>query len=207
METPNIEILKSFEEIICAEFRKGNINCPIHLSGGNEDQLIEIFKKIEKDDWVFSTHRNHYHYLLKGGNPEVLLAEIKGQKEGCFGGIGRSMNVCDKDLRFYATSIIGGFCATACGVALGIKLRGEKEKVWCFVGDGTEDGGVFYESVRYAWSKELPITFVIEDNGMAVESTKTDRWGKYQPIAFDNIIRYEYERTQPHCGVGEMIKV
>ena len=58
--------LIEFEQEIKKIYESGKIKAPIHLSGNNEDQLIKIFKKIKKNDWVFSTWRNHYHALLKG---------------------------------------------------------------------------------------------------------------------------------------------
>ena len=54
-------------------YESGQIKAPVHLSGNNEDQLIEIFNKIDKDDWVFSSWRNHYHALLHDFNPEKLF--------------------------------------------------------------------------------------------------------------------------------------
>ena len=60
------EDLITFEKEISELFLSKKITVPIHLSGGNEDQLINIFKSIKEDDWVLSTHRNHYHVLLKG---------------------------------------------------------------------------------------------------------------------------------------------
>ena len=68
--------LIAFEEQISNIYVEGKIHAPIHLSDGNEDQLIEIFKKIKKDDWVFSTWRSHYHALLHGVPPERVKAEI-----------------------------------------------------------------------------------------------------------------------------------
>ena len=49
-------------------YENGQIKAPVLLSGINEDQLIEIFKKIDKDDWIFSSWRNHYHDLFHGFN-------------------------------------------------------------------------------------------------------------------------------------------
>ena len=83
----NKDTLLEFELKVKEEFEKGHINAPIHLSGGNEENLISIFELIKSQDYVISTHRNHYHYLLKGGNPDVLMAEIKGEKEGCCKGL------------------------------------------------------------------------------------------------------------------------
>ena len=58
--------LINFEERIAGLYENKKIKGPIHLSGNNESQLIKIFKKIKKNDWVFTGWRNHYHALLKG---------------------------------------------------------------------------------------------------------------------------------------------
>ena len=65
--------LIDFEKKVQKVYDAGEITAPVHLSGNNEDQLIEIFKKIDKDDWVFSSWRNHYHALLHGFDPEELF--------------------------------------------------------------------------------------------------------------------------------------
>ena len=70
------ESLISFEQEIASLFEDGEIRSPTHLSKGNEDALIEIFKQVKPTAWVFSTHRSHYHALLKGIPPEWLKAEI-----------------------------------------------------------------------------------------------------------------------------------
>ena len=72
--------LKNFEKDVIEIFREGILPFAIHFSDGNEDQLIEIFREINDDDYVFSTHRSHYHYLLKGGRREDLIDKIKNCK-------------------------------------------------------------------------------------------------------------------------------
>jgi pyruvate dehydrogenase E1 component alpha subunit len=197
--------LVAFEAKIAKLFEQGGIRAPIHLSGGNELQLISIFELIKAEDWVFSTHRNHYHYLLKGGDERKLLWEIQGKKKGMCRGNGRSMNVIDPSIHFYSSAIVAGSCAIAVGVALGIKKRGENCKVWCFVGDGATDGGHFVEAVRFGMARELPLTFVVEDNDFSVDSSKKDRWHNYAPVEARNIIRYSYERKWPHVGCGKWV--
>ena len=208
----NKDTLLEFELKVKEEFEKGHINAPIHLSGGNEENLISIFELIKSQDYVISTHRNHYHYLLKGGNPDVLMAEIKGEKEGCCKGVGRSMHIYDASLNFYSSGIVAGGCAIAVGIALGIKKKHPdtmktRPYVWCFCGDGAEDSGHFIEAVRFGASRQLPLTFVVEDNDFAAESTKRDRWHQYCPINATNIVRYNYQRVFPHCGVGKHVSM
>jgi len=207
-----VEELISFEEEVATLFKKGKIPFPTHLSGGNEAMLIALFSNIKKADWVFSSHRNHYHYLLKGGNAEKLILELKGKKEGICQGKAGSMHLTVPELNFYTSAIIGGTCAIAVGVALSLKKRwalkkGVKPHVWCFVGDGCEDTGHFIEAVRFGNARSLPLTFIIEDNDRAVETTKGERWHNFTPIKGRNILRYEYKLTYPHVGVGEHVSM
>ena len=75
-KTMNKKELRAFEDHIASLFEQKMIRAPIHLHGNNEDQLIDIFKKVKKGDWIFSTHRSHYHYLLAGGDPKFLEQQI-----------------------------------------------------------------------------------------------------------------------------------
>ena len=64
--------LIDFEEHIVSLWEGGKIKALVHLPPGNEEQLIEIFSVIDKDDYVFSTWRSHYHALLHGLTPEWI---------------------------------------------------------------------------------------------------------------------------------------
>jgi len=191
--------LIDFETKMKEVFKEGKLPFLVHFSGGNEDQLLHIFKDIKPDDYVFSTHRSHYHYLLKGGDPKVLEQKIRN---------GDSMFVFDKKLNFLTSSVLAGTAGIAAGVALALKLKGSKNKVWCFIGDGGEDGGHFYEAVRYVQNLRLPCTFIIEDNDRSVETSKLLR-GSRKNINWPSCVkRYKYIPTYPHGGPGlkEMIK-
>ena len=210
------EELKEFEEELAKAFEAGKINCPLHLSGGNEGDLIHIFDGIQEKDYVISTHRNHYHYLLKGGDEKKLLDEIYGKKSGVCGGNARSMNVIDPSINFYASAIVAGGCAIAVGIALGLKKRetGKKKNkahVWCFVGDAVLDGGHFWEALQYAQGYDLPITFIIEDNDRSTCTSLKDRLGPYRYqlrnsiIGSNKVIYYQYTAKYPHVGSGKYI--
>ena len=192
----NQQKLINFEKEISDIFLQGKIPYPIHFCGGNEKQLIEIFKRIKKDDYKFSTHRSQYHYLLSGGSPEVLKGKImKGQ----------SMRIFDRKLNFFTSAIVGGICAIAAGTALALKRKKSRRKVWCFIGDGAEDEGHFYEAARYVEGHNLPCTFIIEDNDYSVDTPKKVRYGNSEIRWGKHVIRYNYKRTFPHAGIGKFI--
>ncbi len=187
--------LIAFEKDIEEAFLRAEIRAPIHLSKGNEDQLIEIFKDVSPMDWVFSTHRSHYHALLKGIPTEWLRAEIMA---------GRSMHIFNKEYKFFTSSIVNGCTPIAVGVAMGIKARGGLEKVWLFVGDMAASVGVFQECFDYARGHELPIRFVVEDNGMSTNTPTAITWGDRSLGAY--VRTYSYERVYPHINCGKFVE-
>jgi pyruvate dehydrogenase E1 component alpha subunit len=187
--------LIDFENLIVSHWEAGKIRGPIHLSNGNEEQLIEIFKKISANDWVFSTWRSHYHALLHGISPKWIEDEILN---------GKSITLCNIDEKFYASAIVGGTLSIALGVAMGIKAKGSDEKVWCFIGDMSFESGLFYEVHKYARNFDLPIVFVVEDNGVSTYTPTEATWNVKRNIPSD-VIHYTYESKYPHYGTGKWI--
>ena len=184
--------LIEFEQEIKKIYESGKIKAPIHLSGNNEDQLIKIFKKIKKNDWVFSTWRNHYHALLKGIPKNWLKKEIIA---------GRSMGINNLKYKFHSSAIVGGIIPIALGVAKSIKLKKQKNKVWIFIGDMTYETGIFHECYKYSKNFKLPIKFVVEDNNMSTNSPTNKVWKKKSKIPKE-ITKYKYKRKYPHHGTG-----
>ncbi len=203
--SPNLKNLSDEEkEIKMIEFVKeivelweaAKIPYPIHFSGGNEKELIKIFSEIKEGDYVFSTHRGHYHYLLKGGDFEKLKEFILR---------GDSMHIFDKDLKFLTSAIVAGTPSIAAGVAYALKKKNSENKVWCFIGDGAEDEGHFYEAVRYVDGWDLPCTFIIEDNDRSVETPKSERYGKSQIQWPSCVRRYMYKPKYPHVATENWV--
>ena len=111
--------LIKFENKIIKLFNSSKIKSPIHLHSGNEKKLIETFKKIKKNDWVFSSWRSHYHCLLKGVPEKKLTQEIIK---------GKSISLCFPEHKIYSSAIVGGSMPIAVGVALSFKKKNQKIK-------------------------------------------------------------------------------
>jgi len=203
--------LIAFETRIRDHFAAGQLPCLIHLSGGNETQLLDIFSRLRPQDWVFSTHRNHYHALLKGIPADHLEAEILA---------GRSMFIYSREHNFLTSSILAGTCCIAAGVAWELaqlsalnsqlSAREAQPHVYCFLGDGAEEQGHYYEAALFAEANHLPITFIVEDNDRQVDADRATR--ARGPLAarkvreplnhFACVYRYHYTPTYPHGGAG-----
>ena len=169
----NKKKLIAFEKKIGDAFNNGEIAAPIHLYHGNEDQILEIFKKIDVDnDWVCCTWRNHYQGLLKGVPPEVLESNIRD---------GKSMVANLPKYKFICSSIVGGIPSIAAGIALAIKLQKKQNRVWCWLGDMSAETGHFHEAYKYSINNDLPITFIVEDNKKSVCTPTPEVWKRTTP--------------------------
>lgn len=196
------EFLIDFEREVHDTYARGEILGPVHLSCGNEDDLINIFKSVKEDDWVFSTWRSHYHAILKSKDPEWVKKEIFE---------GRSIHINSKKHKIFTSAIVGGILPIALGVALANKRANNREMVWCFIGDMTATLGICSECVRYAKGFDLPITFVIEHNGMSCYTPTALTWNSGDLFLSERsnskVLIYYYEREPyPHHGIGQWIE-
>jgi TPP-dependent pyruvate/acetoin dehydrogenase alpha subunit len=189
------EDLINFEEMIVKHWEDAKIRGPIHLSEGNEEQLIEVFKRIKSNDWVFSTWRSHYHALLKGVCPIWIEDEILK---------GKSITLCNSDEKLYSSAIVGGTLSIALGVAKSLKDNRSDEKVWCFIGDMSFESGIFYEVHKYARNFDLPLYFVVEDNDVSTYTPTEATWNTKRDIPSD-VVYYKYKSKFPHYGTGKWI--
>src|SRR3990172_5686652 len=93
------EELIAFEDEIAALFNAGRIRAPVHLYSGNEDQIINVFRPIRSQDWVFCSWRSHYQCLLKGVPKALVREEILA---------GRSISLFFSGDPLFSSSIVGG---------------------------------------------------------------------------------------------------
>jgi pyruvate dehydrogenase E1 component alpha subunit len=195
------EELIAFENEIAELFNNAKIRAPIHLYYGNEKEIIEVFKDVKDEDWLMCSWRSHYQCLLKGVPPEKLRDEIVA---------GRSIALCFPEQRIVSSAIVGGILPIAIGVAMGIKLAGGKNKVHCFMGEMTSETGIAHECIKYATNHDLPIRFIIEDNGKSVCTDTRDAW-KQKTLTYENskhplVVYYKYQTKYPHAGAGVRVQ-
>jgi TPP-dependent pyruvate/acetoin dehydrogenase alpha subunit len=190
------EDLLNFEERVKEEYEAATITGPVHLSKGNEEQLIEVFKYVHPDDWVFSSWRNHYHALLHGVSEEHLWNLIVS---------GKSMSVFSESPKLYTSSIVGGVVPIALGAAQAQKMKNSNKKVWLFVGDMTAETGVFHEAYKFSRRFNLPLEIVVEDNGMSTNTPTSETWNGHKTAFPDDVFYYSYERGYPHHGTGTWV--
>lgn len=184
--------LISFEDEVAAAFNASRIRAPIHLSGGNERQLIDYFAQhVRQNDWVAITWRSHYHALLAGVPRDELMAAILA---------GRSITLCFPKHRVISSAIVGGVLPIAVGLALGSKRRGDGARVHAFVGDMTARTGAYHEAYQYAKGYGLRLNFIIEDNGRSVGTPTAEVWGTENSPP--HVTHHPHDNPWPHAGAG-----
>tara|TARA_Y100000590_G_C15711527_1_gene1010447 strand:- start:1364 stop:1966 length:603 start_codon:yes stop_codon:yes gene_type:complete len=194
--------LIAFEEEIASLFNAGKIRAPIHLYYGNEEKIIEIFKGINNQDWIFCSWRSHYQCLLKGVPKKEVKAEILA---------GKSISLCFPKYKIYSSALVGGSLPIAVGTALSLKLKKEKKTmVYCFMGEMTSETGIAHECIKYSRNFKLPIHFIVEDNAKSV-CTDTRKTWKQNRLSFENkndeyVTYYRYKSKYPHAGSGKRIQ-
>ncbi len=203
MQYATKEQLIAFEDSIREDWEAGELPCLLHLCGGNEDQLIEIFKEAREGDWFFASHRNHYAALLAGIPAGILRGSI---------GAGRSMFTFSKERNFLSSAVLAGTCGIAAGVALDLKRSGSSSRVWCFVGEGGIAEGHFWEAINFVEGHALPCTFIVEDNGRQVDTPRAEHQGPFTKVQdvlalFTCVKRYEYRPVYPHAGSGSKFQI
>ena len=166
--------IRDFEECLHAEFAKGDIPGFVHLYAGEEAAGTGIMMHLGDKDRIASTHRGHGHCIAKGVDPRAMMAEIYGKASGSCRGKGGSMHIADLSKGMMgANGILGAGAPLACGAGLAAKYRGDGSVAISFVGDGASNQGTFLESLNLAAVWNLPVIFVVENNGYA-ESTSRD---------------------------------
>tara|TARA_B110000967_G_C18831943_1_gene534542 strand:- start:960 stop:1568 length:609 start_codon:yes stop_codon:yes gene_type:complete len=193
--------LINFENKIINLFNRAKIKAPVHLHSGNEENLIKIFKKIKKNDWVLSSWRSHYHCLLKGVPIKKLTQEILK---------GKSISLCFPEYKIYSSAIVGGSLPIAVGLALAFKKKKSKNKVYIFIGDMSSETGIAHECIKFSINKKLPIHFIVEDNSKSVCTDTRKAWSMqkltYEGINNKYVTYYKYDLKFPHAGTGKRIQ-
>jgi acetoin:2,6-dichlorophenolindophenol oxidoreductase subunit alpha len=167
--------IRRFEEKASRMYAEGEIPGFVHLYAGEEAVAVGVCAALAPDDFITSTHRGHGHLIAKGGDLNRMMAELCGRSTGYCKGKGGSMHIADLGLGILgANGIVGGGLGIAAGAGYSAKLRGTRQVVASFFGDGASNEGLFHEAMNMSAAWDLPVLFVCENNQFGV-STRISR--------------------------------
>lgn len=173
---------RKFEDKCSAMYIQQKIRGFLHLYNGQEAVLAGSLFAMEKGDKMITAYRNHVQPIGLGEDPRRIMAEMFGKKTGTSEGKGGSMHMFSKEHHFYGGhGIVGGQIPLGAGLAFGDKYQGKKHVTLCYMGDGAVRQGAFHETMNLAMLWQLPVVFVIENNGYAM-GTSVARTANHEDI-------------------------
>jgi pyruvate/2-oxoglutarate/acetoin dehydrogenase E1 component/TPP-dependent pyruvate/acetoin dehydrogenase alpha subunit len=159
--------IRRFEQELHRLVSAGEIGGTTHLCAGQEAIAVGVSSLLSTQDQVVSTHRGHGHLLAKGAACDRALAEFAGKATGYCQGKHSAVPAIG---HMGSNGITGGGLPIAAGLALAQQMRGTGLVVVAYLGDGAATTGNFHETLNLAALWQLPVVFVLEQNGFAMST-------------------------------------
>ncbi len=169
-------LIREFEETCHRLYEEKRITgVYLHLYSGHEASGVGSMAALRESDHVITAYRDHGIALILGMDPKALMAEMMGKKTGSSGGKGGSMHLASKEHNFWGGyAIVGGHLPLAAGIALEARYNGKDDVTMTYVGDGATNNGYFHESLNMSAIWDLPVVWIIENNGYGM-GTEVER--------------------------------
>lgn len=165
--------IRAFEDRSLRVYQQGKIGGFLHLYNGQEAVAVGTCSLLGEHDHVITAYRDHGHALAVGMGMGELMAEMQGKFTGCSKGKGGSMHFFSPEKHFWGGhGIVAGQTPLGLGIAYAIKYKGLKGCCLCFLGDGAINQGAFHESLNLAALWDVPVIYVIENNGYSMGTSQ-----------------------------------
>lgn len=165
--------IRKFEQAALQSYQKGKMGGFLHLYIGQEATAVGTVSVMNEHDHLITAYRDHGHGIAVGMNMNECMAELYGKFTGCSKGKGGSMHFFAPEKRYWGGhGIVGGQTPLGLGIAYALKYKGVKGCAVCYLGDGAVNQGVFHESLNLASLWDIPIVYIIENNGYSMGTSQ-----------------------------------
>lgn len=165
--------IRRFETVSLKYYQQGKMGGFLHLYIGQESCAVGTISLLGDHDHVITAYRDHGHALAVGMGMNECMAELFGKKTGCSKGKGGSMHYFAPDKNYWGGhGIVAGQTPLGAGLAFGLKYQGLKGCCLCYLGDGAVNQGAYHEALNLAELWDLPVIFVIENNGYSMGTSQ-----------------------------------
>lgn len=185
--------VRAFEMAALKSYNAGKIGGFLHVYVGQESVAVGTLSLCGEHDHNITAYRCHAHALASGMSMKECMAELLGKQAGCSKGKGGSMHFFAPDKNFWGGhGIVAGQTPLGLGLAYGLKYLGRKGAALCFLGDGAVNQGAFHESLNIAALFEIPVIYVIENNGYSMGTSQV-RSSSFQGCLAQRAEAYDIE--------------
>src|SRR5215470_17422202 len=162
-------LIRRFEEKAGQMYGMGLIGGFCHLYIGQEAVVVGLQDALKPGDQMITGYRDHGHMLAQGMDPNAIMAELTGRRDGSSKGKGGSMHMFSIEKAFYGGhGIVGAQVSLGTGIAFANKYRKDGRVCLTFFGDGAANQGQVYESFNMASLWKLPVVYIVENNQYAM---------------------------------------
>ena len=165
--------IRSFEQAALKYYNAGKMGGFLHLYIGQESVAVGTLSLCGPNDHNITAYRCHGHALAVGMSMNECMAELYGKATGCSKGKGGSMHFFAPDKNYWGGhGIVAGQTPLGLGLAYGLKYKGLEGAALCYLGDGAVNQGAYHESLNIAALFDLPVIYVIENNGYSMGTSQ-----------------------------------
>jgi len=177
-----MRLTRAMEERTRTLFLQGRVVGGVYTAQGHEATTVGAAMVLRDGDCIVPQHRDLGMHLVRGGSPRAVMCQWLARGNSPTLGRDGQMHIGDMHHGIVPMiSLLGESLPVACGVALTMKMRKRSSIVLASCGDGATNTGPFHEALNFASVQNLPVVFVIENNGYAY-STPT-----YKQFAVQNL--------------------
>jgi pyruvate dehydrogenase E1 component alpha subunit len=185
--------IRRFEQAALKYYNAGRMGGFLHLYIGQESVAVGTISLCGQNDHTVTAYRCHGHGLASGMGMNECMAELFGKATGSAKGKGGSMHLFAPDKNFWGGhGIVAGQTPLGLGLAYGLKYKGLNGVALCYLGDGAVNQGAYHESLNLASLFELPVIYVIENNGYSM-GTSQKRSSAYRGCLAQRAEAYDME--------------
>ena len=185
--------IRRFEQTSLKYYNGGKMGGFLHLYIGQESVAVGTISLCGDHDHVITAYRCHGHALAVGMDMNPCMAELYGKATGAAKGKGGSMHLFDPSKNFWGGhGIVAGQTPLGLGLAYGVKYKGQQGCCLCYLGDGAVNQGAFHESLNLAALFNLPVVYIIENNGYSM-GTSQQRSSAYKDCLAQRAEAYDMD--------------
>lgn len=160
-----LKLTREFEDRVSKLHRQGKILGGVYSGRGQEAIVVGVCYGLRREDFIAPLHRDMGAFLVKGVDPNRLMAQLFGKKTGLSKGKDSFLHAGDLERGvFGATSMLASTLPVAAGAALKFRMKKESHVSVAFFGEGASSRGDFHEALNFAGIHKLPVLFVCENN-------------------------------------------
>jgi pyruvate dehydrogenase E1 component alpha subunit len=165
--------IRKFEDATRKGYAEKKMGGFLHLYIGQEAVAVACCSLMGDNDHIITAYRDHGHALAVGMSMDECMAELYGRATGCSKGKGGSMHFFAPDKNYWGGhGVVAGQTPLGLGLAFALKYRGITGCCMTFLGDGAVNQGVYHESLNLAGLLDLPVIYIIENNGYSMGTSQ-----------------------------------